>query len=100
MGTRTGVFVGIGGTDYACLNLKQADRGRLDAYFGTGNALSVATGRLSYVLGLRGPSVSELYQHLAIDGWLYPSPARDATYSMSSRQLPSIGQFRQVTWTG
>src|SRR5207253_2093434 len=39
MGTRTGVFVGIGGTDYACLNLKQADRGRLDAYFGTGNAL-------------------------------------------------------------
>jgi acyl transferase domain-containing protein/NADPH:quinone reductase-like Zn-dependent oxidoreductase/acyl carrier protein/SAM-dependent methyltransferase len=58
MGTRTGVFVGIGGVDYSYLSLKGDDPARFDAYFGTGNALSVAAGRLSYILGLRGPSLS------------------------------------------
>src|SRR5207244_3165073 len=30
----------------------------IDAYTGTGSALSVAAGRLSYVFGLQGPSMS------------------------------------------
>ena len=33
-------------------------RSSLDAYAGTGNALSVAAGRLSYILGLQGPSLA------------------------------------------
>ncbi|TWP46768.1 AMP-binding protein [Lentzea tibetensis] len=52
-GTRAGVFVGISNNDYARL---LGDR--LDAHYGTGNALSIAANRLSYVLDLRGPSVA------------------------------------------
>src|SRR5581483_5194258 len=47
----TGVFVGISANDYAQLQV-QAGTAPLDTYFGTGNALSVAAGRLSYTLGL------------------------------------------------
>jgi len=57
MGSRTGVFVGISSADYAQLHLRRGDPA-VDAYFGTGNALSVAAGRLSYILGLQGPSLS------------------------------------------
>jgi acyl transferase domain-containing protein/acyl-CoA synthetase (AMP-forming)/AMP-acid ligase II len=55
-GSQTGVFVGISGTDYAQLqggNLMNAD-----AYIGTGNAHSIAANRISYVLGLQGPSMA------------------------------------------
>jgi myxalamid-type polyketide synthase MxaB len=56
-GRRVGVFVGVGATDYV---EREAARGpeAIGAYNGTGNSLSVAAGRLSYSLGLRGPSVS------------------------------------------
>ena len=57
-GSRTGVFVGISADDYAYLHAKSADPARYNAYFGTGNALSVAAGRISYVLGLQGPSLA------------------------------------------
>ncbi len=54
----TGVFVGITNNDYGHL-LKQAAGDRpLDAYFVTGNALNAAAGRISYLLGLRGPSLA------------------------------------------
>jgi acyl transferase domain-containing protein len=53
----TGVFVGIGATEYAAL-LTGGDAARIDAYAGVGNALSAAAGRLSYALGLRGPSLA------------------------------------------
>jgi acyl transferase domain-containing protein len=58
-GSRTGVFVGIGLDDYA--RLMQAGgvgTDRTDPYMGTGTGFCFAAGRLSYVLGLRGPSVS------------------------------------------
>jgi epothilone polyketide synthase D len=58
LGTRTGVFVGIANNDYAHLQMQTASREPLDPYFGTGNALSAAAGRLSYVLGLEGPSLA------------------------------------------
>ncbi len=51
----TGVFIGICSNDYTD-RLAQVDTPQ--AYWGTGNALSVAAGRLSYVLGLTGPSMS------------------------------------------
>ena len=56
-GSRTGVFVGIGGSDYSQLQL-QAGADTLDAYFGTGSSLSAAVGRLSYVLGFVGPNMA------------------------------------------
>ncbi|BCL17956.1 type I polyketide synthase [Micromonospora sagamiensis] len=56
-GSRTGVFVGIGTDDYSLL-LRSADPASMDAYTGTGNAFSVAAGRLSYLLGLQGPSMA------------------------------------------
>ena len=58
-GSKTGVFVGIGGTDYM-----QIYRGldnyleHVDAYCGTGNALSIAANRVSYVFDLHGPSLA------------------------------------------
>jgi acyl transferase domain-containing protein len=57
-GTATGVFVGIGTNDYAHLQARAGAIDQVDPYFATGTAHSVAAGRLSYVLGLRGPSVA------------------------------------------
>ena len=54
-GTSAGVFVGACNGDYAQLLRPNEDLGRIDAYYGTGNAASFAAGRLSYVLGLHGP---------------------------------------------
>ena len=55
-GTRTGVFVGISSSDYS--RLRPDDPARADPYAGTGNALSIAANRLSYVFDLRGPSLA------------------------------------------
>ena len=58
VGTRTGVFVGAATNDYSHLLTKPNELRSLDAYFATGNSDSVSSGRLSYVLGLQGPSMS------------------------------------------
>ncbi len=55
-GTRTGVFVGISSPEYALLTT--ADPGAASAWTATGVALSIAANRLSYLLDLRGPSIS------------------------------------------
>ncbi len=56
-GSLTGVFVGLCNNDYGNLMLNgQSDQ--IDLYLATGGASSVASGRLSYVLGLQGPSIS------------------------------------------
>ena len=47
---------GVCGSDYA--RLGAADPSVLDAYTGTGQSLSIAANRLSYVLDLHGPSVA------------------------------------------
>ena len=58
-GSRTGVFVGIGGTDYSQIYRGFPNYQRyIDAYCGTGNALSIAANRLSYIYDLRGPSLA------------------------------------------
>jgi acyl transferase domain-containing protein/SAM-dependent methyltransferase len=57
-GSRTGVFVGISSSDYGQQQIKLGDARHFNAYFGTGTAPSVAAGRLSYALGLEGPSLA------------------------------------------
>src|SRR5215813_1325237 len=54
----TGVFFGISSSDYSRVVLQSGELSRIDAYFGSGNALSTAAGRLSYTLGLTGPSLA------------------------------------------
>ncbi len=56
MDSQTGVFIGISGSDYLHLQIENGVE-NLDAYFASGNAHSIAAGRLSYTLGLRGPSL-------------------------------------------
>jgi acyl transferase domain-containing protein len=56
-GSPTGVFTALCNSDYFTLLLEQ-ERGAIDAYLATGNSHSVASGRLSYLLGLHGPSLS------------------------------------------
>ncbi len=55
-GSRSGVFVGISNSDYQ--RLQFGDRDRIDAYASSGSAPGIASGRLSYVLGLHGPAIS------------------------------------------
>ncbi len=54
-GTATGVFVGIATHDHygRCARSVSAD---LEGYFGLGHAGSVASGRLAYEFGLKGPA--------------------------------------------
>ena len=56
-GSRTGVFVGLSAGDYFQM-LRDGGIERFDAYTASGIAHSIASGRLSYVLGARGPSLS------------------------------------------
>jgi acyl transferase domain-containing protein/acyl carrier protein len=55
-GSQTGVFIGISTNDYAQRLIARHES--IDAYVGTGNALSLAANRLSYVFGLEGPSLA------------------------------------------
>ena len=56
VGTQAGVFIGIATNDYG--RLQWNDLQRIDAYAGTGNALSIAANRISYVFDFRGPSLA------------------------------------------
>jgi len=75
-GSRTGVFVGIGGTDYSKIAMPYDDYYQhIDAHMGTGNALSIAANRLSYIFDFHGPSAAidtacssaSLAIHLAVE---------------------------------
>ncbi|MCB8984309.1 MAG: SDR family NAD(P)-dependent oxidoreductase [Ardenticatenaceae bacterium] len=57
-GSATGVFTGITGNDYAQMQLADGGINDIDTYYGSGVGHSMASGRISYVLGLQGPSVS------------------------------------------
>lgn len=60
-GSSTGVFIGMSTFDYALHQIGgsvgEGDLNRIDGYLATGTTLSPAAGRLSYVLGLNGPSM-------------------------------------------
>ncbi len=58
VGSATGVFVGVTASDYSWLQLEQASQEDSDPYFNTGTPLNACAGRLSYVLGLQGPSMA------------------------------------------
>ncbi|WP_349370084.1 SDR family NAD(P)-dependent oxidoreductase [Salinarimonas sp.] len=57
-GSRTGVYVGICGSEYATLAGVGDDYAAMDKYYGTGTALSVAAGRIAYAFDLAGPAIS------------------------------------------
>ncbi|QUR66897.1 SDR family NAD(P)-dependent oxidoreductase [Mycobacterium spongiae] len=55
-GTRTGVMMGVYFNEYQSMVATGPER--VDAYTGTGNAHSITAGRISYLLGLRGPAMA------------------------------------------
>ena len=54
----TGVFFGVCETNYLSMLERHGSETDFNAYVGTGNAHSVIAGRLSYFLGLQGPSMA------------------------------------------
>ncbi len=56
-GSQTGVFIGIGSTDYLQLQYIM-NFNKIDPYMGTGNAHSIAANRISYLFDFRGPSLA------------------------------------------
>ncbi len=57
-GEPVGVFVGLTATDYLQLELRETPTEQIDPYFATGGSPSVASGRVSYVFGFQGPSIT------------------------------------------
>ncbi len=55
--SRTGVYVGVMNLDHPQMLLAASDPARIDAFYGTGAEMSFPAGRLSYLLGLQGPSM-------------------------------------------
>ena len=56
--SNTGVFMGICFNDYGQLIMQSGDISAVDDYYSTGNHFSVAAGRISYFLGLKGPAMA------------------------------------------
>ncbi len=56
-GTETGVYIGLMNNDYTHLQIEQLTPTTVDPYMLTGNSISFPAGRLSYTLGLQGPSM-------------------------------------------
>ncbi len=56
--SQTGVFVGASSFDFAAIMAKKLPIDQIDAYLGTGASLNILAGRLSYWLGLTGPSMA------------------------------------------
>ncbi|MBO1415974.1 SDR family NAD(P)-dependent oxidoreductase, partial [Streptomyces sp. FH025] len=60
-GSRTGVFIGGYSSNYALASMQlggQDGAGQVEGHLVTGNATSIISGRVSYVLGLEGPAVT------------------------------------------
>jgi acyl transferase domain-containing protein/SAM-dependent methyltransferase len=55
-GTKAGIYLGIANGDYG--RALFANPQLIDPYFSSGNAYSVAAGRLSYLLGVHGPAIA------------------------------------------
>lgn len=58
VGSQTGVFVGVMEDDYSKLHIKSSESSNLGPYYVSGNHLNFTAGRISYVLGLHGPSMA------------------------------------------
>ncbi|MEM8640792.1 MAG: beta-ketoacyl synthase N-terminal-like domain-containing protein [Cyanobacteria bacterium P01_G01_bin.54] len=57
MGSKTGMFLGISLNEFSHAALF-GDAAQIDIYSATGNAISVAAGRIAYWLGLQGPALA------------------------------------------
>jgi natural product biosynthesis luciferase-like monooxygenase protein len=57
-GSRTGVYVGMMYQDHLTRQFRELGRDNIGAYLGTGSTFSAAAGRVSYALGLQGPSIA------------------------------------------
>jgi len=55
-GSNSGVFIGVSSMDNVIRLMGEASLSEVDAYYGTGCALSPIAGRVSYNLGFTGPS--------------------------------------------
>ncbi len=56
--SRTGVYIGMSQNDYQQLLYAEQENLVTSAYLATGNAMSAASGRISYQFGLQGPSMT------------------------------------------
>jgi acyl transferase domain-containing protein len=56
-GSQTGVYIGVTTHDYLVMQA-QGELSDIDSYFGTGTSPSLLSGRVSYFLGLQGPSIT------------------------------------------
>lgn len=55
-GSQTSVIMGLSSFDYTIVNIERS--AEIDAYLSTGSPHCAAVGRISYLLGLRGPAVA------------------------------------------
>jgi len=58
VGSKTGVFIGISGSDYYDIQLSVSDRDSINAYTNLGGVHCVTANRISYILNLKGPSLA------------------------------------------
>ena len=57
-GSLTGVFIGVTSSDYGLLQASPQMQMEVNPYFNTGTPLNACAGRISYTLGLNGPSIA------------------------------------------
>ena len=88
MGSSTGVFVGISSSDYLQMQMQRCRRRdrRLSRHR---NCHSVASGRLSYFLGLQGPSIAVGYRVLLVAGRGAPCVSEPALRASATWRLPA-----------
>lgn len=58
VGSNTGVFVGVTNNDYQKRHFRSGDYTLINPYSYTGSAVSSNAGRISYLMGLQGPSLA------------------------------------------
>ncbi len=56
-GSATGVFMALCSNDYSFLQIQGREPEEIDAHYGSGISHGMAAGRISYLLGLQGPSL-------------------------------------------
>ncbi|WP_414581134.1 SDR family NAD(P)-dependent oxidoreductase [Scytonema sp. PCC 10023] len=57
-GSKTGVFIGISGSDYHDIQLGVSNRDSINAYTNLGGVNCITANRISYILDLKGPSMA------------------------------------------